>query len=148
MLILVAMLIVAGCTMNTETNKTPANVGDEMRVHFIDVGQGDAIFIESPNGQTMLIDGGVKGAGQNIVAYLKELGVEKLDAVVATHPDADHIRGLIPVLNSMAIEQFYDSGKVHTSQTFEEILTLIDTKNIHIMYRKQATIYRLMKMYQ
>ena len=130
MFIMAAMLMLAGCTVNNETTKITATTGDEMRVHFIDVGQGDAIFIESPNGQTMLIDGGVKGAGQEIVAYLKELGVEKLDAVVATHPDADHIGGLIPVLNLMAIEQFYDSGKVHTSQTFEEMLTLIDTKNI------------------
>ena len=101
-----------------------------MRVHFIDVGQGDSIFLESPNGKTMLVDGGVKGAGQKVVSYLKELGVNKLDIVVATHPDADHIGGLIPVLNSIDIGQFYDSGKVHTSQTFEEMLTLIDTKNI------------------
>ncbi|MFJ7738595.1 MBL fold metallo-hydrolase [Lysinibacillus sp. NPDC097287] len=129
-LVIAAMFILAGCAMNTETNKTPVNAGGEMRVHFIDVGQGDSIFIESPNGQTMLIDGGVKGAGPEIVAYLKELGVQKLDAVVATHPDADHIGGLIAVLNSIEIEEFYDSGKVHTSQTFEEMLTLIDTKNI------------------
>ena len=130
MFVLATILMLAGCTVNTDTNKIPANVGDEMRVHFIDVGQGDSIFIESPDGKTMLIDGGVKGAGEEIVAYLKELGVQKLDAVVATHPDADHIGGLIAVLNSMAIGQFYDSGKVHTSQTFEEMLTLIDMKNI------------------
>lgn len=130
MFVLAAMLMLAGCTSYTETSKTPANAGDEMRVHFIDVGQGDSIFIESPNGQTMLVDGGVKGAGQEIVAYLKEQGVQKLDAVVATHPDADHIGGLIAVLNSIEIGEFYDSGKVHTSQTFEEMLTLIDTKNI------------------
>lgn len=130
MFVLATILMLAGCTENTETNKIPTNVGDEMHVHFIDVGQGDSIFIESPDGKTMLIDGGVKGAGEEIVAYLKEQGVQKLDAVVATHPDADHIGGLIAVLNSMPIGQFYDSGKVHTSQTFEEMLTLIDTKNI------------------
>ena len=130
MFVLAAMLMLVGCTSNTETSKTPANAGDEMRVHFLDVGQGDSIFIESPNGKTMLVDGGVKGAGPEIVAYLKEQGVQKLDAVVATHPDADHIGGLIAVLNSIEIGEFYDSGKVHTSQTFEEMLTLIDTKNI------------------
>jgi len=56
--------------------------------------------------------------------------VNKLDQVVATHPDADHIGGLIPVLQTIPIEQFYDSGKVHTSQTFEEMLMAIDEKNI------------------
>jgi len=127
---LLCIFLLAGCTETSNTKKVSVTAGHEMRVHFIDVGQGDSIFIESPNGKTMLIDGGVKGAGQKVVSYLKELGVSKLDIVVATHPDADHIGGLIPVLNSIEIGQFYDSGKVHTSQTFEEMLTLIDTKNI------------------
>lgn len=128
--VLLCIFLLAGCTETLNKEKVSVTAGHEMRVHFIDVGQGDSIFIESPNGKTMLVDGGVKGAGQKVVSYLKELGVNKLDIVVATHPDADHIGGLIPVLNSIDIGQFYDSGKVHTSQTFEEMLTLIDTKNI------------------
>ncbi|MEK5233250.1 MBL fold metallo-hydrolase [Lysinibacillus sp. FSL K6-0232] len=128
--VLLCILLVAGCTEAVKTEKIPVTAGHDMRVHFIDVGQGDSILLESPNGKTMLVDGGVKGAGQQVVAYLKELGVNKLDIVVATHPDADHIGGLIPVLNAMSIQQFYDSGKVHTSQTFEEMLMLIDEKNI------------------
>lgn len=128
--LLLCIFLLAGCTEAIKTEKIPVTAGHDMRVQFIDVGQGDSILIESPNGKTMLVDGGVKGAGQQVVSYLRELGVNKLDIVVATHPDADHIGGLIPVLNSMTIEQFYDSGKVHTSQTFEEMLTLIDEKNI------------------
>lgn len=130
-IVLLCIFLLAGCTEVLKTEKVPVTAGQEMRVHFLDVGQGDSIFIESANGKTMLVDGGVKGAGQQVVSYLKELGVNKLDIVVATHPDADHIGGLIPVLqSSIDIGQFYDSGKVHTSQTFEEMLTLIDTKNI------------------
>ncbi|MEY2354248.1 MBL fold metallo-hydrolase [Lysinibacillus capsici] len=128
--LLLCIFLLAGCTEAVKTEKIPVTAGHEMQVHFIDVGQGDSILIESPSGKTMLIDGGVKGAGQQIVSYLKELGINKLDIVVATHPDADHIGGLIPVLDNMTIEQFYDSGKVHTSQTFEEMLTHIDEKNI------------------
>lgn len=128
--LLLCIFLLAGCTEAIKTEKIPVTAGHDMLVHFIDVGQGDSILIESPNGKTMLVDGGVKGAGQQVVSYLKELGVNKLDIVVATHPDADHIGGLIPVLNSITIDQFYDSGKVHTSQTFEEMLTLIDEKNI------------------
>lgn len=126
--VLLCIFLLAGCT--EAVKQVPVTAGHEMRVHFIDVGQGDSILIESPNGKTMLIDGGVKGAGQQVVSYLKELGVNKLDQVVATHPDADHIGGLIPVLQTIPIEQFYDSGKVHTSQTFEEMLMAIDEKNI------------------
>ena len=128
--VLLCIFLLAGCTEAVKTKQVPVTAGHEMRVHFIDVGQGDSILIESPNGKTMLIDGGVKGAGQQVVSYLKELGVNKLDQVVATHPDADHIGGLIPVLQTIPIEQFYDSGKVHTSQTFEEMLMAIDQKNI------------------
>lgn len=128
--VLLCIFLLAGCTEAVKTEQLPVTAGHEMRVHFIDVGQGDSILIESPNGKTMLIDGGVKGAGQQVVSYLNELGVNKLDQVVATHPDADHIGGLIPVLQAIPIEQFYDSGKVHTSQTFEEMLMAIDQKNI------------------
>ncbi|UXJ68285.1 MBL fold metallo-hydrolase [Lysinibacillus fusiformis] len=128
--VLLCIFLLAGCTEAVKTEQVPVTAGHEMRVHFIDVGQGDSILIESPNGKTMLIDGGVKGAGQQVVSYLRELGVNKLDQVVATHPDADHIGGLIPVLQTIPIEQFYDSGKVHTSQTFEEMLMAIDQKNI------------------
>lgn len=128
--VLLCIFLLAGCTEAVKTEQVPVTAGHEMRVHFIDVGQGDSILIESPNGKTMLIDGGVKGAGQQVVSYLKELGVNKLDQVVATHPDADHIGGLIPVLQTIPIEQFYDSGKVHTSQTFEEMLMAVDQKNI------------------
>lgn len=127
-LLFVTLLIITGCTEVTE----PVSVEPlkNMTVHFIDVGQGDSIFIQAPNGKTMLIDGGVKGAGKDLVAYLKAQGVKRLDYVVATHPDADHIGGLIAVLNSISIKEFIDSGKVHTSQTYEEMLTLIRDKNI------------------
>ena len=101
-----------------------------MQVHFIDVGQGDSILIQSPNGKNMLIDGGKKSDGDKVVAFLKSKGVSTLDAVVATHPDADHIGGLLAVLNNFKVNQFIDSGKAHTTQTYFELLTLIDEKNI------------------
>lgn len=130
LLIFLMALLLVGCTEVTPSTAPTATPGKEMLVHFLDVGQGDSILVQSPNGKTMLIDGGVKGAGKDIVAYLRSIGVSKLDYVVATHPDADHIGGLITVLNSISIKNFIDSGKVHTSQTFEEMLTLVNDKNI------------------
>jgi len=101
-----------------------------MKVHFINVGQGDSVLIQSPNGKNMLIDGGKKSEGVKVVSFLKSKGVSKLDFVVATHPDADHIGGLISVLNSISVGTFIDSGKTHTTDTYYEMLQLIDTKNI------------------
>jgi competence protein ComEC len=134
-LLLMMIVVLVGCAEVKETIKDDSTApvlqsGKEMLVHFIDVGQGDAIFIQSPNGKTMLVDGGVKGEGTNVVSYLREQGIEQLDYVVATHPDADHIGGLIAVLNSISIKHFLDSGKVHTSQTYEEMISLISQKNI------------------
>lgn len=112
-------------------NKAQQLSGDaELAVHFIDVGQGDGIYVEAKDGSNMLVDAGTKGAGRNIVTYLNERGVQHLDYVVATHPDADHIGGIVPVLENMAVVNFIDSGKEHTSQTFENMLMLIASHDV------------------
>lgn len=102
----------------------------DLKVHFIDVGQGDSTLIQTPDGANILIDAGIKSAGQKVVSFLKSKDVGKIDMVVATHPHADHIGGLITVLNSFKVDKFVDSGKAHTSQTYLEMLTIIDNKNI------------------
>ena len=129
-------VLLSGCTLisqqekKIQTSQSPVEPGNEMKVHFLNVGQGDSILVQSPNGKSLLIDGGTKDAGKDVVAYLRTHGVEKLDYIVATHPDADHIGGLHTVLNSISIKNFIDSGKVHTSQTYEKMLQLILDKNI------------------
>ncbi|QHT47336.1 MBL fold metallo-hydrolase [Bacillus sp. SB49] len=117
---------------NAISNKIASNlltVGD-MKVHFIYVGQGDSTLIQTPNGKNILIDAGKRGAGDDVVCYLKDNGVKTLDFVVATHPDADHIGGLIDVLNEFPVKQVVDSGKAHTSQTYLDYLNLVDKKDI------------------
>lgn len=99
-----------------------------LEVHFIDVGQGDSILIKTANGKTMLVDGGKKGS--NVVNFLYSKGIRKLDYVVATHPDADHIGGLVDVLHSCSVGTFINSGKAHTTQTYAELLTLVDDNKI------------------
>src|SRR5699024_8316657 len=101
-----------------------------MYVHFIDVGQGDSILVQSPNGKNMLIDGGDKSASGKVVSFLKSKGVSTIDVVVATHAHSDHIGGLIAVLDNFKVNQFIDSGKAHTTQTYYQLLQSIDEKNI------------------
>ncbi|MDW0111128.1 S-layer homology domain-containing protein [Sporosarcina aquimarina] len=102
----------------------------QMKVHFIDVGQGDSILLQTPTGKNMLIDGGKASSENKVVAFLKSKGISTLDVVIATHPDADHIGGLISVLETFKVNQFIDSGKVHTTQTYFDMLSIIDKKNI------------------
>jgi competence protein ComEC len=98
-----------------------------MEVHFIDVGQGDAIFISTAS-QKILVDAGERG--DTVANYLRQLGVKRLDLVVGTHPHSDHIGGLVNVLRAIPVSEVMDPGVVHTSQLFEEYLTIIDEKNI------------------
>lgn len=127
-----ALILTVGFLPDTSTASTK-----ELKVHFIDVGQGDAILIQSPNGKNMLVDGGSKSAGSKVISFLKEKGVKQLDYVVATHPDADHIGGLIEVLNNFKVANFIDSGFPHTSQTYYDLLSLIDEKNINFTVPKE-----------
>ena len=112
----------------------PVEAGNDnegnLTVHFIDVGQGDSILIETPNGNTMLIDGGSRSEGVTVIKYLNQLDISTINVMVATHPHEDHIGGLNDVLSNFNVLQVYDPGVVHTSQTYENFLLEIDAKNI------------------
>jgi competence protein ComEC len=104
--------------------------GGEITAFFIDVGQGDSILIKTPNGKNILIDGGNRYAGDEVISFLKQKGIHSIDLMVATHPDADHIGGLVDVLKQFPVKKVLDSGKVHTTETYTEYLSLIDQKGI------------------
>ncbi|UNC91977.1 ComEC/Rec2 family competence protein [Candidatus Contubernalis alkaliaceticus] len=112
-----------------ETIQEPADpeYQGQLQVHFIDVGQGDAIFIKSPS-HNILIDGGERG--NTVLNYLEEQGIDELHLVIGTHPHSDHIGGLINILESMPVTEVIDSGAVHTTKTFEDYLEVIDKKEI------------------
>ena len=76
---------------------------DELNIHFIDVGQGDSIFVEFPDGKNMLIDSGDRGKGDIVVDYLRDLKIEKIDLLIATHTDSDHIGGMKEVFDAFEI---------------------------------------------
>lgn len=105
-----------------------APVGKSMKVHFLDVDQGDSTFVQLADGKTVLIDAGPINQGGKVVAYLKSLGVKKLDYLISTHPDADHIGGMVDVLNAFEVATFVGSGKVHTSKTYENTLLAIQAE--------------------
>ncbi len=106
----------------------PATAGN-VRVHFIDVGQGDSILVEAGD-TNMLVDGGRRDAGPKLASYLKSQGVTSIDVMVSTHPHADHIGGLLTILKEFPVKRVVDSGIAHPSQTYESYLNLIDQLNI------------------
>jgi beta-lactamase superfamily II metal-dependent hydrolase len=92
----------------------------------LDVGQGSGILIRLPNGGNVLIDGGPREQGAEVVADLQRLGVSTLDAVVVSHADEDHSGGLIEVIDSLPVSTVYDSGYPHTTQTYADLLDAIE----------------------
>ncbi len=106
-------------------------LADELVVHFIDVGQGDSILIQG-QGTKVLIDGGDRWdwVGERLISYLQELDIAVINAIISTHPHADHIGGLPAVIREFEVEKVYDSGRVHTTQTYENYLQLIFDEEI------------------
>ena len=89
----------------------------------------------------MLVDAGTDAAGETVVAYLKSLGVSTIDYVVATHPDADHIGGMVDVLNAFKVNTFINSGKVHTSATYEKMLSAIQAEGAQYVEPKNGQVF-------
>lgn len=93
-----------------------------VRVHFINVGQGDATLIDCGTTE-VLIDGGDNNAGSTVVSYLQPYVDGKLDYLIATHPDADHIGGLDNVLAAYQVGEIIDSGYPASTRSYQDYLT-------------------------
>jgi len=107
-----------------------------LKVHIIDVGNADAILLTCDD-RSMLIDAGENPDGDNIVAYLRSNGVEKLDFLVATHPDADHIGGMDVVINNIFVDTFImpimPEKSTPTTQTYMDLLYAADKNGLEII---------------
>ncbi len=104
----------------------------ELRVHFLDVGQGDSIFVELPNGDCMLIDCSVYEYAGRIISFIDMLGYKKIDHLVATHPHADHIGGMEKVIEHFEIGEIYMPEAVSDTKTFLGLLEAIEERELSI----------------
>lgn len=120
---------------SSATAQTSANV----TIKFIDVGQGEAILIALPE-KTMLIDAGPTGSAPKIAQVLQELGRDKIDYLVATHPDEDHIGGMADVISSTQIGTIYAPNKTNNTATYRKFLTAIQNNNLQITLAEAGTI--------
>jgi beta-lactamase superfamily II metal-dependent hydrolase len=137
-------LLLAGCNV-TGPNPgpdQPPRPGGALTVAFLDVGQGDATLIRSPNGQIMLIDGGrsVSLASQVIIPQLTAWGAQQVDVLVVTHPDADHISGLVGVLEQYPVKIVALTGQVHPTQIYERLLTDVRNLGLKAIRTRTGTI--------
>lgn len=105
---------------------------EELSVYFIDVGQADSILVINKD-EAMLIDAGNNQDGQDVVSFIKEKGITKLNYVIGTHPHEDHIGGLDDVINSdIKIENVFMPKIQTNTRTFEDVLDAVENKNLSI----------------
>jgi beta-lactamase superfamily II metal-dependent hydrolase len=139
---LIVALALAGCDVTLSAPAPTVAPGQQpLKIAFLDVGQGDAILIQAPNGQTMLIDGGraMSLAEDVIIPKLREWGAQQVDVLIPTHPDADHIGGLVGVLENYPVKLAALTGQVHTTQIYERLLTNIRDKNVPALKVRTGT---------
>lgn len=136
LLIIAASLFLFACTVRPGPGPMPDGT---LQVHFIDVGQGDAILILTPDGKAGLIDGGESGSG--VRNYLKEKGVKRLDLIVVTHPHDDHIGGLPEIMKSVPVGRIVTNGQEHTTTSYEKLLdAIINAKAEYLEVKKGDSI--------
>ena len=131
-----ALALFCACTVTinlggADTSAAP-NSESKLIVHFLDVGQGDSIFIELPNGKTMLVDAGENYHGQGIIDYVQTIGYHKLDYVVATHPHEDHIGSMPYIVRNFEIGSIYMPDVTANTATFESLLKAIKAKGLRV----------------
>lgn len=108
-----------------------------LKVSFLDIGQGDSIFIETPSGHTMIIDG---GPGDVILARLNQetnYFMRDIDVMVDTHPDSDHVTGLIPVMEKYNVKNIVVSGEESQTGVFKDLNRHIENEGaeVHVANR-------------
>ncbi|GGH26082.1 ComEC/Rec2 family competence protein [Paenibacillus segetis] len=136
------LVFISGCSLEfdsqgeVENAPTSAEVENLLKVVFLDVGQGASQLLISPSGKTMLIDAGNNDQEEHMVQYLQQYGVDRLDIVIGTHPDADHIGGLDAVIDHVEVGKVYMPKVSNNTKTFESLLRSIKNKGLKVSSAK------------
>ncbi|MFO7874630.1 MAG: ComEC/Rec2 family competence protein [Bacteroidales bacterium] len=135
------LLVFAACSDDNNQFLVPSDPEDEIfEVHFIDVGQGDAIFIKTPD-KVMLVDAGKSQS--NVSDYLLSHDIEEIDIVIGTHPHFDHIGGLVDVFHTFEIGEVIDPGAEHDSYTYNEYISTIEGYNMDLTIGRKGMTWEL-----
>lgn len=118
-------------TSPLQTTTTTAKERELLKIHFIDVGQGDAIFIELPDKRAVLIDGGETNMSSRVINAINSANKNRLDFVIATHPHSDHIGGLSKVIETFEIGEIYMPTIERKSyKTYQALMGAIQKKGL------------------
>ena len=129
-----------GNLMERMSGEPAQNIADtvatgQMKVTYLNVGQGDCTIIQT-EGHNAMIDAGNNHEGKDVVDYLNQQGIDKLDYLILTHPDADHIGGGDDVLEKIEVEQVIMPDVANDTMTYEEVMDDIEKENVPVEHPK------------
>ena len=134
----IAVLLAKQFFMIPEPSRPAYVPPSAMIVSFLDVGQGDSVFIEFPGGKTALIDAGDVAASDVVMDYINDRGHDNIDFLIATHPHSDHIGGMSDVVQGFSIGEIYMPKVSHNTKSFERLLLSIEKKGLGIHSAKSG----------
>jgi len=112
--------------------------GPRLRLHVIDVGQGDAILVQAPGGKTALVDTGPAGARRGLLEYLRAEGVRRIDLLVHSHAHADHVGNTAAVLETFDVGAVLDPGFSHPAKAYARALSAIEAKGVALKIARRG----------
>lgn len=110
----------------------------DMTVHFLDVGQGLSILVQSDD-ETLIYDGGDREYSSFVVAYLKQQGITTIDYLISSHYDSDHVSGLIGCLNAFEVKNVISSDYVHDSKTYQSFINAVADEGVTAQHPEVGT---------
>ncbi|MDF2868875.1 MAG: fold metallo-hydrolase [Anaerocolumna sp.] len=136
--VLAFILVLSGCAVEVNNNDSSS----DLKVMYLDVGQGDAILIQS-QGESMLIDAGEKDQGSTVINYLEQENIESLKYIICTHPHSDHIGGMAEVINEYKAEEIFLGKQKYDTDTYNNLIHLVEKRKITKKYPKAGDTYKL-----
>ena len=141
-LLLTLSMILTACSSGTKKAPEDGAAKATLDVHFFDAGKADAILLTTAE-SAVLIDAGEKGFGKTILAYLEERGVEKLDYLIVTHFDKDHVGGAAKVINNIAVGTVLQSNCPKDSEEYEKYVKALANAGIEPVTVREVLTFAL-----
>lgn len=114
----------------------------EMQVTFLDVGQGDCTIVRT-EGHAAVVDTGNNDQGEKVVSYLEDQGIDTLDYLILTHPDADHIGGGDNVLEGIEVKKVIMPDVENDTKTYEEVMEDIEKYQVEVVHPREGDSFSL-----
>jgi competence protein ComEC len=140
---IILLLVLSILNFSIWVNVLKLESSSDLKVVFLDVGQGDAIFIETKKGKQVLIDGGPNDKVISELSKHMALSDKKIDLIIATHPDSDHIGGLNSVLRRYDYDFFMEPGSVSNTMVYKDLKNVVNSSKAKKIIAKRGMVIDL-----